>query len=72
MLKNHDFQLHPAQLYIFEKTKQNKLLRRAMGNACKPARDTEQVCWQWVNACMTPRKLHRGTEQARWQRSNVG
>jgi hypothetical protein len=26
MLKYHDFQRHPAQLYIFEKTKQNKSL----------------------------------------------
>jgi hypothetical protein len=34
MLKYHDFQRHPAQLYIYEKKK--KLLRRAVGNACKP------------------------------------
>ena len=36
MLKYHDFQRHPAQLYIYEKMKQNKLLIRAVGSACKP------------------------------------
>jgi hypothetical protein len=29
------------------------------------------VRWQRVNASMAPRQLCRGTEQARWQRSNV-
>jgi hypothetical protein len=36
MLKYHDFQRHPAQIHIYEKKKQNKLLRRAVGSACKP------------------------------------
>jgi hypothetical protein len=36
MLKYHDFQHHPSQIYIYEKTKQNKLLIRAVGSACKP------------------------------------
>jgi hypothetical protein len=35
-MKNHDFQRHPAQLYIYEK-KTKKLLIRAVGSACKPA-----------------------------------
>jgi hypothetical protein len=33
MLKYHNFQCHPAQLYIFK----NKInIKRAVGSACKP------------------------------------
>jgi hypothetical protein len=70
MLKYQDYQRHPA--HISTKENKIKILIRVVGSVCKPARDTEQVRWQWVNACMAPRQLRRGTEQACWQRSNVG
>jgi hypothetical protein len=35
MLKYHDFQCQPTQLYIFEK-KKKKIINRDVGSSCKP------------------------------------